>query len=102
MLQKIEIIGNLVGDAEVKKGRDEKEFVTFRVAVNEGSGEDKKTTYYDVNYIKSGLLQYLTKGQAVYISGRLSVSAVCKDGKAYLNAYVGAKDIVLLGGGKND
>lgn len=101
MLQKIEIIGNLVGDAEVKSGKDGKEFVSFRVAVNEGSGEDKKTTYYDISYVKSGLLQYLTKGQAVYVSGRLSLSAVCKDDKAYLNAYVSAKDIVLLGS-RND
>lgn len=101
MLQKIEIIGNLVGDAEVKSGKDGKEFVSFRVAVNEGSGEDKKTTYFDISYVKSGLLQYLTKGQAVYVSGRLSLSAVSKDDKAYLNAYVSAKDIVLLGS-RND
>jgi len=98
MLQKVEIIGNLVSDAEVKNGKDGKEFVSFRVAVSEGNGEDRKTTYYDVNYVKSGLLQYLKKGQTVYVSGRLSISAVPKDGKAYLNAYVGAKDIVLVGG----
>lgn len=98
MLQKVEIIGNLVSDAEVKTGKDGKEFVSFRVAVSEGSGEERKSTYYDISYVKSGLLQYLTKGQAVYVSGRLSLSAVAKDGKAYLNAYVGAKDIVLVGG----
>lgn len=98
MLQKVEIIGNLVSDAEVKNGKDGKEFVSFRVAVNEGNGEEKKATYYDISYVKSGLLQYLTKGQLVYVSGRLSLSAVAKDGKAFLNAYVGAKDIVLLGG----
>ena len=98
MLQKVEVIGNLVSDAEVKNGKDGREFVTFRVAVNEGSGEDKKTTYYDVNYVKSGLLQYLKKGQQLYVSGKLSISAVLKDGKAYLNAYVSAKDIVLIGG----
>ena len=100
MLQKVEIIGNLVSDAEVKSGKDGKEFVSFRVAVSEGSGEDKKTTYYDVNYVKSGLLQYLRKGQQVYVSGRLSISAVQKDDRAFLNAYIGAKDIVLVGGPK--
>ena len=98
MLQKIEIIGNLVSDAELRAGKDGKEFISFRVAASEQSGEEKKTTYYDVNQGKSGVLDYLKKGQQVYVSGRLSISAVCKDGKAFLNAYISAKDLVLLGG----
>ena len=102
MLQKVEIIGNLVSDAEVKSGKDGREFVTFRVAVSEGSGDDRKVTYFDVNYIKSGLLQYLRKGQSVYVSGRLSLSAVCKDDRAFLNAYVSAKDIVLCGSNRDN
>ena len=97
MLQKIEVIGNLVSDAEVNNGKDGKEFVSFKVAVSEGSGEEKKTTFFDISYVKSGLLQYLRKGQAVYVSGRLSLSATCKNEKAYLNAYISAKDVVLLG-----
>lgn len=100
MLQKIEIIGNLVADAETRTGKDGKEYVAFRVAVSDNVGEEKRTTYYDVSFIRSGLLQYLRKGQSVYVSGRLSVSAVCKDDRAFLNAYVNAKDIVLLGGTK--
>ena len=102
MLQKIEIIGNLVADAELKQGKDGKEFISFRVAVSEGSGEDRRSTYYDVNYVKSGILQYLRKGQPVYVSGRLSLSAVCKDERAFINAYISAKDIVLCGGSKAD
>jgi len=101
MLQKIEVIGNLVSDAEVKNGKDGKEFVSFKIAVNEGNGDDKKTTYYEISYVKSGLLQYLKKGQPLYVSGKLSLNATCKDDKAYLNAYISAKDIVLLGGRNN-
>jgi Single-stranded DNA-binding protein len=102
MLQNIQIIGNLVQDAEVRAGKDGKEFVSFRLAVNEGTGEEKKTTYYDVSYVKSGLLQYLRKGQGLFVSGRLSISAVCKDEKAYVNAYVSAKDVILLGGARDN
>lgn len=101
MLQKIEIIGNLVSDAELRNGKDGKEFVSFRVAASEGSGDDRRTTYYDVSFSRSGLLQYLKKGQCVYVSGRLSLSAVCREDKAFLNAYVSARDIVLLGGKDN-
>ena len=102
MLQKIEIIGNLVQDAELKSGREGKEFISFRVAASEQSGEDRKTTYYDVVAGKSGVLSYLKKGQTVYVSGRLSLSAVCKDGKAFLNASVSARDLVLVGGSKEN
>lgn len=102
MLQRIEIIGNLVQDAEVKAGKDGKEFVTFRVAVSEGSGDDRKVTYYDTTYVKNGLLTYLKKGQSIYVSGRLSISAVCKDDKAYINAYVNGREVELLGAPRND
>jgi len=102
MLQRIEIIGNLVQDAEVKTGKDGKEFVTFRVAVSEGTGDDRKVTYYDITYVKNGLLPYLRKGQSIYVSGRLSIGAVCKDGKAYVNAYVNGRDVDLLGSPRND
>lgn len=102
MLQKIEVIGNLVSDAEVKSGKDGKEFISFRIAASEQSGEEKRTTYYDVKFGKSGVLDYLRKGQQVYVSGRLSLSAVCKDGKAFLNAYISARDLVLVGTAKDN
>ena len=102
MLQNIEIIGNLVADAELKTGKDGREYVAFRVAVSDNGGEEKRTTYYDVTFMKSGLQAYLKKGKYVYVSGRFSVSAVCKEDKAYLNAYVSARDIVLLRGGSSE
>lgn len=103
MLQRIEIIGNLVADAEVRPGQNQSEFVAFRVAVNESSGEEKKTTFYDVSYAKNGVFGYLRKGQQVYVSGRLSVSASNgKDGRAYLNAYINARDLELCGSPSRD
>lgn len=95
MLQKVDIIGNIVWDAELKTNRSGKEFIAFRVAVNEGTGENRRTTYYDVSCPKSGILEKLTKGRHVFVSGKLSLSTALKDGQVYLNAYVGAKDIVI-------
>lgn len=96
MLQKIDLIGNVVADAEVVTSKDGREQVTFRVAANEKVGEESKATYYDVRMNKSGILPYLKKGTAIYVSGRLSLSAVAKEGKAYLNATVFAREVVLL------
>ena len=44
MLQKIDLIGNLVADAEIKTGKDGSEFIGFRVAVSENFAEEKRTT----------------------------------------------------------
>lgn len=96
MLQKIDVIGNIVADAEVITSKDGREQIVFRVAANEKVGEESKATYYDVRMGKSGILPYLKKGTGVYVSGKLSLSATAKDGKAYLNATVYSREIVLL------
>lgn len=97
MLQKIEIIGSIVADAELKTSRSGNEYTGFRVMVSETFGDEKRTTFYDVAFSRNGLVGYLKKGRQVYVSGRLSLSAVCRDGKAYLNAYITANDVELCG-----
>ena len=93
MIQKIEIIGNVVADAELKQSKSGNQFVSFTVVVNEGNGDEKRSTYYDVGTSKTGVLNFIKKGRPIYVSGRLSLSAVCRDNKAYLNAYITASEI---------
>lgn len=104
MLQKVEIIGNIVADAELKSTKDGREFVSFRVAVDDGMGDSKRVTYYDVSYVKNGAFDYLKKGQCVYVTGGLSLAVVQKEDKAFLNAYVFARDrdVVLCGFSKDN
>ena len=98
MLYRLDIMGNIVTDAEVKTSQSGNEFVAFRVAVNEYMGDEKKTTYFDVSYAKNNVLPYLKAGQRVYISGKPSLGAsLGKDGKAYHNAHIYARDLELLG-----
>ena len=101
MLQKIDLIGNLVADAEIKTGKDGNEFISFRIAVTDLYGEEKRTTYYEVSCHKSGVIEYLKKGQQVFVSGRLSINAVSKDGKAYQNNYVSAVFVNLCSSPRN-
>ena len=101
MLQRIDLIGNLVADAEIRTGKDGSEYIGFRVAVSETIGEEKRSTFYEVNCHKSGVIEYLKKGQQVYVSGRLSISSVRKDGKAYTNAYVSAANVILCSSPRN-
>lgn len=97
MLQQISIIGNLAANAEEKTGREGNPFISFKVIVSDSMNKEIKTRY-DVAYRKDGLMNYLKKGQQVYVSGRLSLSAnLGSDGKAYVNASVMARDIELCG-----
>ena len=96
MIQKIEIIGNVVADAELKQSKSGNQYVSFTVVVNESMGDEKRATYYDVGTSKTNILTYVKKGRCIFVSGRLSLSAVCKDNKAYLNAYITASEIDLL------
>ena len=47
--------------------------------------------------VRTGVLDYLKKGQGVIVSGHLSVSFVEKDGKTFTNIDVFARDLELTG-----
>ena len=101
MLQKIDLIGNLVADAEIRTGKDGNEFIGFRLAVSENSGEEKRSTFYEVSCHKSGVIEYLKKGTQVFATGRLLVSNREKDGKTYTNLYVTASQVCLCSTPRN-
>lgn len=101
-MQIITITGNLVADAECRTGKESTEFISFRLAANEVRGEEKRTTFYDVSFMKNGLLQYLKKGVKVTVIGRLTLSACVKDDKAYVNASVFANYIELCTQARED
>jgi single-stranded DNA-binding protein len=93
MYLRIDLIGNLVADAEVRTGKDGKEFISFRVAVNEYHGEEKRATYYDVSCRMTEATKNLKCGNLVFASGLFSVSTVNKDNKTYHNYYVQNADV---------
>ena len=101
MLQRIDLIGNLVADAEIKTTKDGNDFITIRLAVSENLGEEKRTTYYEVSCHKSGVIEYLKKGTQVFATGRLLVSNREKDGKTYTNLYVTASQVCLCSTPRN-
>ena len=100
-MAKIIILGNLAADAEVKtanRAGKATEFVTFRMAENEKRGDESVTTYYDVTMGKTGVLEYLKKGQKVLVFGgcRFTIGEG-KDGKNYPNISVNAFSVELVG-----
>lgn len=103
-MQQITITGNLVADAQVKTRKDANgnpigEFVSMKVACNNQYGEVKETTYYEVTYRKTGVFDYLKKGQPVVVSGTLRVTEIKKeDGSTYQNLHITNTSTLELAG----
>lgn len=81
-MNKVILCGNLTKDMNVKiyKGKTKKDNDTivgrFTLAVNEGFGENKKTTFIPVtifNKTVENLEEYLIKGTKVNICGKLDI-----------------------------
>ena len=84
-MNKVILCGNLTKDMDVKiiKGKTKKSDDTivgrFTLAVNEGYGENKKTTFVPVtifNKTVENLEEYLIKGTKVNIVGKLDIQNV--------------------------
>ena len=84
-MNKVILCGNLTKDMDVKiiKGKTKKDndviVGRFTLAVNEGYGENKKTTFIPItiyNKTVENLEEYLIKGTKVNIVGRLDIQNV--------------------------
>lgn len=97
------ITGNLARDAEQRYTSQGKAVLSFAVANNTGFGDNQKTNWFQCAIFgkraEGGLVQYLTKGQQVTISGEVSLNEYKNqsgENKASLNVFV--KDLKLQGG----
>ena len=89
--------GRLGADAEVRQGKEGKEFITFSVAVNEKRNGEKKTTWMRVRSDNMRIAPYLKKGSLVFISGNEDVSTfVDKNGSTQISRDVRAHNIDFI------
>ena len=89
-MNKVILLGNLVKDLEVTVTKNDKLVGRTTLAVNEGYGDNKKTTF--VNLVIFGercdkLQQYLLKGTGVLIDGKLDINNV-QDNDGNWSTYV--------------
>ncbi|MEO8171460.1 MAG: single-stranded DNA-binding protein [Sediminibacterium sp.] len=104
----MEIIARLTADAVVKTLKNERQVVSFDVAINDnykpkGATETVKvTTYVQCSYWNNpGIAQYLTKGTLVELYGRIGVNAyVNGNGEAKASLTFHVNNIKLHGGSK--
>lgn len=96
-MKAIIIAGNIGKDAVLRRTQGGDPILGFSVAVEERSGQEKRTIWFDVSIFgKRGetLAQYLTKGTKVAVAGDLSTRE--HEGRTYLT--VRASEVTLMGG----
>lgn len=107
---KIEVIGNLGADAEVKSVQGSK-FVTMRIAHSEKRTDDegkeiRQTTWIDatMNDTESKILPYLKQGVKVFVRGNASLRVYSspKDRMMKAGVKVSIHEIELVGGSSDD
>ena len=105
-LNKVMIIGHLGKDPEMRLTTSGRSVTTFRVATsrtwNTTNGERKSETEWFNVVCWSSLAeicnQYLTKGQQVYIEGRLQTRKwIGDDGNQRTTVEIVAKEMIMLG-----
>lgn len=108
-MNKIIIVGNLTADPAVATrniGGNDVKVANFSVAVNEGYGETRKTTYFRVNAwrgLAETIGQYLSKGRKVMVTGPVSLRQYKgTDGKIYTNLEVRADEVEFLDSQKTE
>jgi single-strand DNA-binding protein len=109
-LNNVQIIGNLGGTPEMKYINNDDHVVNFSVAVNErwksrNGGPQERTTWLRIvafNGIGSACAEFLKRGSAVYVEGRLQIREYeDKSGNARTTVEVVASKVRFLGGGNN-
>lgn len=99
-MKNITIAGRITKDAEQRQAGSDT-VTGFSVAVDDRGGRDRSTIFFECSlWGKRGdaLLQYLTKGSSVTVTGDLSRRE--HDGKTYLGIRV--EQVTLQGGGKSE
>lgn len=90
-MNKVIVSGRITNDLELRTTTSGKHFVAFNIAVNEGSGENQTTHFFNVNAWEANadfLIKYMEKGRKLLIEGSLKTSQYEKEGKKYTNTYI--------------
>ena len=103
-LNRVEIIGNLGKEPEMRYTPNGIAVTSFSVAVNEEWGKEEgqqRTEWFACeawNKAAEILNQYLHKGSKVYIMGRLQTDKWEKDGVAHYKTKLVVKEFIFLDG----
>jgi single-strand DNA-binding protein len=100
-LNQVMLIGNVGKEAEMRFTPSGKPVTSFSVAVNSKYGENESTEWFNIitwNELAETCNQYITKGQQVFVEGRLQTrSWESDDGQRHYKTEVIANKVMFLG-----
>ena len=97
------LCGNLASDPSIKATQNGKEMCTFRLAVNSGWGENKKTSFLHIitfGKTSTNCDRFLSKGRKVLVRGRIETGSYEKsDGSKVYTTDIIADEVEFLPNG---
>jgi single-strand DNA-binding protein len=104
-MKKIQIIGNVTKDAEVRAFEGGRSVINFDVAVNERFKDRNGQKQERTSYVRcamwrdnTAIAQYITKGTKVFVEGSPDADAyINKEGKAVGNLKINVREFEFLG-----
>ncbi len=107
-LNKVMLLGNLGADPELRVTQGGQAILKLRLATSEtyldrNNARQERTEWHSVTmWGKRGeaLSKFLTKGERIFVEGRISTSSYEKDGEKRYRTEVIANNIILNGRGK--
>jgi len=110
-LNKVQIIGNLGADPEMKYLPSGSAVCNFSVATTDKwkdktSGEQQeRTEWHRVSFFgrpAEVITEYMRKGSAIYVEGSIQTRSYEKDGQKHYVTEIKGRDFQFLGGGQQD
>lgn len=98
-MNQVNLIGNLTRDVELRYTADQKPIARFSIAVDDGYGENKKTSYIPVVVFgkqAENADRFLSKGSKVAVVGRIQTGSYEKDGRTVYTTDVIANNVEFL------
>jgi single-strand DNA-binding protein len=93
--------GNLTKDVRQPQSNSGMALAFFTVAVNSGYGDKKHVDYIECRLFgkraEGGLIQYLTKGQQVIVTGTVTLESREHNDKTYTNMSLNVQELDLIG-----
>lgn len=104
-MNSVNVIGNLVADPEFRQTPNGKDVCDFRIAINEGYGENKRAVFISVSCwqkLAEIVNKYCVKGTKVGVSGSLRQDNwESKDGEKRSAILINARDVLFISGTKD-
>lgn len=105
MINKVILIGNLTASPELKTTTTGLNYARFCIAINSKSKNGEHTDFINVvawNNTAGFICKYFTKGQKIFIDGRIQTSKYTQDDKTYTSTEIVAQSVDFVGNKKSN